>query len=63
LITIPSSHVEKPPTLCPPLRTATTRAWSRANRIAEITSSTPATRAMSAGRLSITPFHTSRAVS
>jgi endonuclease/exonuclease/phosphatase (EEP) superfamily protein YafD len=37
--------------------------WSRANRIAEVTSSTAAHRAMSAGRRSIIPFHTSRAVS
>jgi hypothetical protein len=49
--------------LCPPQRTAMTTPSSRANRIAEATSSTAAHRAMSAGRRSIIPFQTSRAVS
>ena len=48
-ITIPSSQVEKPGMLCPPLRTATGSSSSRANRTASTTSSAPVAYATSAG--------------
>ena len=60
---MPSSQVPWPATLCPPPRTAVSRRSLRAKRTASTTSAAPAQRAMSAGRRSITPFHTRRAPS
>jgi hypothetical protein len=54
--TRPPSHIEKPGTLCPPPRTATSRSWARAKLTAAITSATAAQRTMSAGWRSIIPL-------
>src|SRR5712691_459186 len=62
-MTMPPSQVPNPATLCPPPRTATTISCARAKRRAAMTSSTPAQRAMRAGRLSAIAFQTMRAAS
>ena len=59
----PPSQTALPVMLCPPPFTDTKSRWSRANRTADITSATPAQRAINAGRRSIIPFHTRRASS
>ena len=59
-ITMPSSQVEWPGRLWPPLRTAIARSSSRANRRAATTSAAFVGRTISAGRRSIIPFHTAR---
>src|SRR6478672_4941272 len=51
-----SSATESPGNECPPLRTATGNPVLRPNLTAEITSATPAQRAISAGWRSIEPF-------
>ena len=61
--TTPSSHVESPARLCPPLRTASSSPLSRAKRIAATTSAVVLQRAMTAGCLSNAPFQTARASS
>ena len=60
-ITNASSATDRPGKLWPPLRTATRRPCCCANFTAEMTSATPAQRAISAGRLSIEPFQILRA--
>ena len=62
-MTSPPSQVAFPATLCPPLRTATSRSCSRAKLTASITSATPVHWAMSAGCLSTEPFQMIRAAS
>ena len=59
----PSSQVEWPGRLWPPLRTAMARSSSRANRSAATTSSALVGRRISAGRRSIMPFQTAREAS
>ena len=56
-MTMPSSQVENPATLCPPPRTAIVRSLLRAKPTAAITSAAPAQRTISAGRRpSCAPF-------
>jgi hypothetical protein len=62
-IMTPSSQTPFPATLWPPPRTATRSPLVRAKFTALTTSATPVQRAMTAGRLSIIPFHTRRAES
>ncbi len=60
---MPPSHVDLPDVLCPPARTAVSSLCSRAKFTARMTSAAPTHDAMSAGRLSMVPFHTRRACS
>jgi hypothetical protein len=60
-ITSPSSTTAVPATLCPPPRTASGSPCSAAKRTAVATSSASPQRAITAGYLSIMPFHTRRA--
>ena len=59
-ITTPPSQTDRPGKLWPPPRTASGRPVWRANRIAPMTSSVPAQRAIRAGWRSIEPFQTLR---
>ncbi len=60
---MPPSQVPWPATLWAPPRTAVSSRSLRAKRTASTTSATLAQRAISAGRRSIAPFQTRRAVS
>ena len=59
-MTTPPSQTDSPGKLWPPPRTAVSRPVRRANLSAEMTSATPAQRAISAGKRSIDPFQTLR---
>lgn len=59
-ITSPSSHTPLPATWCPPPRMLTGGRCLRAARTVSTTSAVPEHWAMSAGRRSISPFHTAR---
>jgi hypothetical protein len=62
-MTMPPSHSARPPTLCPPLRIATSNPFSRANRTAATTSASPEQRAIRPRYLSMLAFQMRRAAS
>jgi hypothetical protein len=62
-MTRPSSTEAVPATLCPPPRTASASPWSRAKASAPATAALSAQRTIAAGRLSIMPFQSRRALS